>query len=146
MPCLKKYSCHHESIFMVFLHLCSPLISTELFSHPFPRAHQLNAQHVISVEEQVILLINPGSWISQYFSGNFFHWKPGCQLIFCMCVMSGEYCEETSQLRGRVDAFCPKQGASKSQIQTTEIKRNTLFSLTSLGFGSNPQALLTQQC
>lgn len=117
----------YSQYFFTCVLLSLPYISTELFSHPFPRAHQLNAQHVISVEEQVILLINPGSWILQYFSGNFFHWKPGCQLIFCMCVMSGEYREETSQLRGRVDACCPKQGASNSQIQTTEIKRNTLF-------------------
>lgn len=141
LQCLKKYSFHHESIIMAFLHLRSlslPYISTEPFFHPFPRAQQLNAQHVIYIEEQVILLIKPGSWILQYFSGNFFHWKLGCQLIFCMCGMSGEHSEETSQLHGRVDAFCPKQGASNSQIQTTGIKRNSLSSLTSVGFGQNP--------
>jgi len=48
-----------------------------------------------------------------------------------------EYSEETSQLHWSVDACCPKQAAPNSQIQTTEIKRNTLFSLTSVGFGSN---------
>lgn len=82
---MNQYSWYFFTCVLISL----PYISTERFFHPFPRAHQLNAQHVIYVEEQVILLINPGSWILQYFSGNFFHWKPGCQLIFCMCGARG---------------------------------------------------------
>lgn len=64
----------------------TPPPTSELSSHLFPRAYQLNAQHVIYVDEQVILLINPGSWVLQYFSGSFFHQKPGFQFIFSMCV------------------------------------------------------------
>lgn len=58
--------------------------TSELTSHPFPRAYLPKAQHVIYVDEQVILLINPGSWGVQHFSGNFLHPNSAFQLIFCM--------------------------------------------------------------
>lgn len=93
--------------------------TSELSSHPFPRAHLLKAQHVIYVDEQVILLINSGSWGVQHFSGNFLHQNSVFQLIFCMlwCQMSTEkHSEGTSQPQWRVDASCPKQTAPNSYI------------------------------